>query len=474
MKLFTRKLLFGLAIVLNLFCGSRLNAQTNLPIQKNYEFSNGNWFNGKSFKRQTFYSASGILTSRKPSRIDERVDLKNGFVIPPFADAHTHNLDGLRDLERISRAYLNEGTFYVQVLANHASGATQARPLLNKPSTLDASYANGMLTCTYGHPFMVYEPLAMGIYNPAEAFQRIDEIKKSRRAENDAYWFFDTRADVDRKWEKILAAQPDIIKIALLDAENYEKYAAAGDTLNKGLSPEVASYVVEKAHQANLRVYAHIETANDFRLGLRIGVDGFAHAPYYEWNGRIETKPPDDLTLADIKLAAKRKVVVIPTAQKGTYAATEKNLEGKETLNQERLERIIARHKKLFNQMSENGVRLAFGLDNYGTTLIPEILYFRDNNIFDNLTLLKIAVESTAQTVFPNRKIGKLRDGYEANFLVLNGNPLKDFGQIKSINLRFKQGTFINFDGRSTTSPQPNNAMNVRAKQLVFNEFQKR
>ncbi len=446
MKSFTRKLLFGLALVLNLFYGSILNAQTNLPVQKTYEFSNGNWFDGKSFKHQTFYAAGEILMRRKPSKIDETVDLKNGFVIPPFADAHTHNLDGVRDLDRISQAYLDEGTFYIQVLANHASGAKQARPLLNKPSTLDVSYANGMLTCTYGHPFMVYEPLAMGIYNPAEAFQRIAEVKKSRRAENDAYWFLDTRVDVDAKWEKILATKPDIIKIALLDAENYKKYAAAGDTLNKGLSPEVAEYVVQKAHRANLRVYAHIETANDFRLGLKIGIDGLAHAPYYEWNGRTETKPQDDLTLADIKLAAKRKVVVIPTAQKGTYAATEKSSDGKKTLNQERLERIIARHKKLFNEMNKNGVRLAFGLDNYGTTLIPEVLYFHDNKIFDNLTLLKIAVETTPQTIFPNRKIGKLRDGYEANFLVLNGNPLKDFNQIKNINLRFKQGTFINVD----------------------------
>ena len=449
MKLFTRKLLLGLLVALNLLCVSLLNAQTSIPIQKTYGFSNGNWFAGKNFKPQTFYSVGGILTRRKPSKIDETVDLKNGFVIPPFADAHTHNLDGLRDLDRISQAYLDEGTFYVQVLGNYASGAKQARPLLNKPSTLDVSYANGMLTCTYGHPFMVYEPLAMGIYNPAEAFQRIAEIKKSRRAENNSYWFLDSKADVDAKWEKILAAKPDIIKIALLDAENYEKYVAAGDTLNKGLSLEVAAYVVQKAHQANLRVYAHIETANDFRLGLKIGIDGFAHAPYYDWNGRIENKPQDELTVADIKLAAKRKVIVIPTAQKGTYAATEKSSDGKETLNQERLERIIARHKKLFNEMNKNGVRLAFGLDNYGTTLIPEVLYFHDNNIFDNLTLLKIAVESTPQTIFPNRKIGKLREGYEANFLVLNGNPLKDFNQIKNINLRFKQGTFINVDEKN-------------------------
>ncbi len=446
MKLFTRKLLFGLAFALNLFCGSIINAQTNLPILKTYEFSNGNWFDGKNFKRQTFYSAGGILTRRKPSKIDVSVDLKNGFVIPPFADAHTHNLDGLRGFEQISQAYLSEGTFYVQVLANHASGAQQVRPLLNKPSTLDVNFANGMLTATYGHPFLVYEPLEMGIYTYPETMRRIDEVKKSRRAENDAYWFLDSKADVDRKWNKILASKPDIIKIALIDAENYQKYTASGDTLEKGLSPEVAAYIVQKAHQANLRVYAHIETANDFRLCLKIGVDGIAHAPYYDWDGRLETKPKDDLTSADIRLAARKKIVVTPTAQKGTYAATENDAEGKPTLNSERLARIVARHKKLFNEMHRNGVRLAFGLDNYGTTLLPEILYFHDNNIFDNLTLLKIAVESTPQAIFPNRKIGRLREGYEASFLVLNGNPLKNFDQIKNINLRFKQGVFISID----------------------------
>ena len=444
MKSFTLNLSFALAVALNFFGLPAINAQTNSPSRKTYQFSNGQWFDGKTFKRQTFYSANGVLTKRKPSKIDETVDLKNNYIIPPFADAHTHNLDGVRDLERVAKAYLKEGTFYVQVLGNYGSGAKQARPLLNKPSTLDASYANGMLTSTYGHPFMVYEPFAMGIYDYSEALRRVEEIKKSRRAENNAYWFLDSRADVDEKWANILAAQPDIIKIGLLDAENYAKDGA--DKINKGLAPEVAEYVVQKARQSGLRVYAHIETANDFRLGVRIGVDGFAHAPDYNWDGKLETKPADDLTVADVKLAAAKKVVVVPTAARGVFRQTDYDAGGKGTLNQDRFGRVVERYKKLYSQMHRSGVRLAFGLDSYGSTLMPEIFYFHDNKIFDNLNLLKIAAETTAQTIFPTRKIGRLREGYEASFLVLNGNPLKDFNQIKNINLRFKQGFFINME----------------------------
>ncbi len=447
MKTSSRRAIIGLVVlILNLFFSAAVNAQVDVAASKTYKFSNGNWFDGKKFKRQTFYSVKGIFTRRAPSKIDETVDLQNGFVIPPFADAHTHNLDGTFNLDQTVKAYLEEGTFYVQVLGNHATGAKAVRARFNQPSALDVSYANGMLTCTYGHPFMVYEPLELGIYSYSETYKRIDEIKKSRRDENNAYWFLDSKQDVDAKWEKILATKPDVIKIGLLDAENYNKSAASGEKSNNGLSPEVAEYVVQKAHQANLRVFAHVETANDFRLGLKIGVDGFAHAPNYGWNGRLETKPADDLTIEDIKLAARKKVFVIPTAQRIIYSVTDYDASGKGTLNRERFERVLERYKKLFNEMHQSGVRLAFGLDNFGKTVNPEILFFQENKIFDNLTTLKIAVETTPQAIFPTRKIGKLQENYEASFLVLNKNPLADFTQIKNIKMRFKQGVFIKLE----------------------------
>jgi imidazolonepropionase-like amidohydrolase len=48
--------------------------------------------------------------------------------------------------------------------------------------------------------------------------------------------------------------------------------------------------------------------------------------------------------------------------------------------------------------------------------------------------------ETTAATIFPKRKLGHLKDGYVANFLVLTGNPLIDFANVKTIDLRIKQG----------------------------------
>lgn len=414
------------------------------PFAKNYQFINGNWFNGKVFEPRTLYSVNGVFASRKPSKIDEIVDLRNGFVLPPFGDAHTHNLDGNFNLDKTIKAYLEEGTFYVQVLGNYATGAKQAGVFLNKPESLDVVYANGGLTSTLGHPFLAYEPRALGFYNPTEWDASMEKIKLGRKGENNVYWFFDSKQDVDAKWGKFLAQKPDVVKIFLLDAENHERLAKNGKAGDKGLSPEIAEYVVQKAHNAGLRVWAHVETANDFRLGLKIGVDGFAHAPGYGWNGKIGDAPKDDLTVKDVRLAAKKKVVVIPTAQWGRISTTDYTSDGKQTLDRERFSRVVERQKRLLDLMRRNGVIIALGSDVFGQTLSGEIDYLSENQIFDNQTLLRIAVEITPQTIFPNRKVGKLKTGYEASFIVLEKNPLVDFSGIKNIRYRFKQGYVIN------------------------------
>ena len=51
--------------------------------------------------------------------------------------------------------------------------------------------------------------------------------------------------------------------------------------------------------------------------------------------------------------------------------------------------------------------------------------------------------EDTPHMIFPERKIGHLKEGYEASFLVLAGNPLEDFSQVKNIRIRFKQGQVL-------------------------------
>src|ERR1051326_4684030 len=77
----------------------------------NYEFANGNWFDGQKFVPRTFYSVDGVLRSKRPARIDRVFDLSGKYVVPPFGEAHNHNLDWSSDQQfaRINKMYLDAG-----------------------------------------------------------------------------------------------------------------------------------------------------------------------------------------------------------------------------------------------------------------------------------------------------------------------------------------------------------------------------
>jgi hypothetical protein len=109
-------------------------------------------------------------------------------------------------------------------------------------------------------------------------------------------------------------------------------------------------------------------------------------------------------------------------------------------------------------------VRLAIGSDGISgekpmATALNSILYMAKHNFFDNATLLKIATQNTPATIFPERKIGLLKAGYEASFLVLNGNPLTDLNHLKNISMRIKQGVIL---------PEMTDAIMTRQRNITF------
>jgi len=62
---------------------------------------------------------------------------------------------------------------------------------------------------------------------------------------------------------------------------------------------------------------------------------------------------------------------------------------------------------------------------------------------FDNRTLLKMWCETTPRAIFPGRRIGEFKEGYEASFLALAGDPIADFDNVTRIEMRVKQGQIL-------------------------------
>lgn len=412
-----------------LMCGFA-GAQSADPAQvrKTYAFENAQWFDGTSFRSGTLYSANATLTFVRPSTIDEAVDLTGRYVVPPFAEAHNHNIEPRPDLAQVIRRYLTDGIFYVKIPNNPPRAKAALATRVNKRDSIDVVFSNGGLTASGGHPI----PLAQ---RNLERSGRTDDWAEGR-----FYFTIDRIEDLELKWPQVLASKPDFIKVYLQYSEEYEQ--RHGNPLfadRSALKPTIVPHIVERAHAAGLRVSAHVETAADFHNALIAGVDEINHTPGLkpernDWaNVQIERY---EISKADAELAARKGTVVVTTFASAIARIAKAN--PGEAFREWR--ELLIRNLRV---LKEEGVALAVGSDRYSDTAMAEAFALDSLDVFSTSELLQMWCDTSARTIFPTRKVGALREGYEASFLVLNRNPIADFSAVRNIERRFKQGEFI-------------------------------
>lgn len=247
-------------------------------------------------------------------------------------------------------------------------------------------------------------------------------------------------SDLEKKWSNFMSKKPDFAKVYLLFSEEFDKRENDSKyTGFKGLNPKLVGDIVRKAHDAGLRVSAHIETATDFHNAITAGVDEISHTPGFRGdpmlNHRADASDYDRFLIsdADANLAA----------QKGVYIAT--TMSGVEQLPffVSMKWRVKGVHQKNLQTLKKAKANIAVGSDSFDNNSISELEYLQETDIFTNLELLKMICETTPATIFPKRKIGRLTEGYEASFIVLKNNPIKDIDAIKEIKMRVKQGNVL-------------------------------
>jgi imidazolonepropionase-like amidohydrolase len=397
-----------------------------LPVTR---YVNAYWLEGDRF----VHGGRGVAGSRfiddTSAPAARRVDLGGAWVVPAFGDAHTHNLDG--DASTIA-AYRREGVAYVQVLTNTPAGRERIASVLESPGAPKVAYANGGITSTYGHPMIAYEPRAMGI-DWSEFRARRDEICASRLLEGKAYWFVDDEADLELRWDSILAGRPDVLKIFLLRAAEHPEEPACDDFGRIGLAPAVAREVVRRAHARGLRVWAHVETADDFALAVDIGVDGIAHLPGYAFRTVDPDEPRADYLIdrATAHRTGEADIVVTPTVSLISSYAREDSVLVREAraVQRENLARLI-----------DGGVRIAIGSDWYGRTAWDEVEALASLGMFTPADLLTAWSVTTPRAIFPERRVGTLEPGAEATFLGLSCDPRERLECLREIELRVTEG----------------------------------
>ena len=392
---------------------------------------NGHWFDGKRFVDRTMYSVGGIFSAQPGTRVDSVIDLQGGYVVPPFAEAHNHNIDASTPAaaQAVVANYMRDGVFYGQNPCNVLRGRAGLSGFINVPTGIDVAFSNGCLTGPGGHPLGLYfRNVARGGMLPTDS-----------NSTDGFVWTISDHEDLARKWPRILASRPDFIKTLLLYSEEYDRRRTDTAFFNwRGLNPALLPEIVQRAHGAGLRVMTHIETAADFHNALAAGVDEIGHMPGFRGDEKMKLPDltPYLIPDADADLAARRGTYIVTTlGEAQTISPT-----GPDSIFRRRLDSLAIMN---LTTLKKHRARIAIGSDSYRNTSVPEAMYLSSLGVFSNAELLSLWCEQTARAIFPNRRIGRLAPGYEASLLVLDANPLAEFSNVKRIRLRMKEGELI-------------------------------
>lgn len=399
------------------------SASSSLPAP-NLHLKGGLWFDGSSFRPMEWYAVEGKLTSRRPARVDAIVDLSARHIIPPLAEAHNHDLQNAFLAGRVAPSYLASGIFYSGQMGANPEDIRPFRSFLGTPGSVDVMYVEALISASDGHPL----GMALDSYKAAGMEAKPEDIRDR------AYWVVDSLADLDARWDRIAKAKPALVKVMLIDSANYAANRRNPALFGRnGMDPALVPEIAKRTHAIGARLVAHAETADDFAKAVVGGADIIAHLPGYKIG---KGKAAADYRLAEesIAEAAKRGVTIITTTAISRFAL-EKSPELAPVIRLNYVDNI--------RRLRAAGVKIAFGSDDVGGSVVGEIESVDSLNVVPRNELLRIATRDSARLLFPDRAIGAFVEGAEASLVALEGNPLEDLSALRRPRLAIKQGELL-------------------------------
>lgn len=398
------------------------------PSQANEYYINGHWYVDGSFVQEDIYIVGGSISRSAPEGSVTTIDLRGRYVIPPLAEGHNHNLQNPWLAQNFSEAYERSGILYAMMLCGSHHNAAQTRQILAE-TAIDVQLAGACVSSSDGHP------LRMALNSVGETGERLSAAD----IHDHGYIVIDTIEDIEQKWPLIEASQSDIVKIIMVHSEREERREQPEFYGINGVKAELVAPLTQFLHARGLRVVAHVDSADDFATAVQAGVDFIGHLPGYRFEPRYES---DAYKLSDnsIRMAAENGTVLITTASVSDmiYATDPDTLKDVQALQKDNL-----------NRLHTAGVRIIPGSDRFDANVVQELIYLAELDIFTTAELLTMATEGGATALFPQRAIGSFREDNEANFVVLNTNPLTDLTALSDVHRVVKDGKTVYLDERT-------------------------
>lgn len=374
----------------------------------------GRWWDGERFVvRDRVYTVAGTLSATPAGAVVDTLDLSGRWILPAFADAHTHVLSDTAGFARRLRGLIEAGILFAENPNTPGSRIAPIRQRLATPGTLEMHFATGGLTSPGGHPVRIYEP------NGASG---------ARTRAGDAYFEIADRAALERAWPQVLASKPDLVKVYLESAEFHAARAQDPAWFGKrGLDPSLLPDVVKRARAAGLGIAAHVTSAFDFRTAVAAGVTEIAHLPL------------ERITRADAEAAARAGVTVVTTVVSHRPLPAGVDLD--------------AIHRDNLRVLRDAGVRLVLGTDHPARNVVDEVLELARIGAGTAPELIAMLTSATPRYLAPARRLALRPDGDEATFVVLEADPLADLANLRKVAWSMKRGYRVELPVLPPTRP---------------------
>ncbi|MFP4188538.1 MAG: amidohydrolase family protein [Halobacteriales archaeon] len=325
-------------------------------------------------------------------RDDETYDTDGGYVVPGMIDCHVHLVSECLPTNRHGDDRMRWYRIVENARQTVENGVTTVRDL-NAPDAcvIDAGRAveRGMIRgprvvacgqgvcCTGGHF--------------SGSCREADGVAEVRRA---------VREQIERGAK--------VIKL-MATSSAYSSTEGAQE-----MTRDEIEAAVEVAHAKNIPVAAHAEGKDGIVAAAEAGVDSVEHAKY-----------ADDEAA---RVLAENDVFWVPTLK-----ASRMSLRHPDRVSDEKhakAERVVERQKRVVELFDEHGVRVAAGSDagtsyNYHGENAEELVLMSEYGMGEE-TVMEAATSNAAELLGMENEIGYVREGYAADLLVLDGNPLED------------------------------------------------
>ncbi len=323
----------------------------------------------------------------------EKLDFNQEFFTHPYHQS-------MRVVED-ARVTLNAGITSVREVGGY--GVFLRRAIRERTIPGPRIYASGgMLSTTGGHGDM--HSLPFGVWNYLK--------------ENDDGWMYNTVDGVAECYKGVR-------KQLRLGAEVIKFHASGGvlseldDPINQQFSAEEAKAIVEEATRAKVAVAAHCHGAPGIRNALEAGVTSIEHGTYL------------DDELADMMI--ERDTILVPT--RFIIEESMKLLDVIPEYARPKMEQTAGRHWEALKLAIKKGVTIAMGTDIAGSKNSPlnkwgdnakELEYYVKAGM-STMEAIVTATGNGPKTLGSRApKSGLLKDGYDADILLLKSNPLDD------------------------------------------------